>query len=166
MGYYQGNAWFNIDVAALERAIREGTNRDLKGNVPPELDEALTKLENFISVVSQKHKKIIIGGFSQGAMCASHLAMRENLPIEGLILLSGALLAENKFPKTAKAIPFYQSHGTLDPILSIEGAKDLEVKLHSLNLNGKLHKFSGGHEIPPSVIHEVGEFLKQVTSSV
>lgn len=161
MGYYEGRAWFSIDMEKLEQSIREGTQRDMKGSIPPELDSTLTRLEHLITELSKKHKTIILGGFSQGAMCASHLAMKETLKIDGLILLSGALLAEERFPKAAKAIPFYQSHGTNDPILSIEGAKDLEHKLQSLNFAGKLHTFKGGHEIPPMVINDVKTFLSQ-----
>jgi len=98
-------------------------------------------------------------------MCASHLAMIESLNIKGLILLSGALISEDKIPKNAKSIPFYQSHGSNDPILSIEGAKDLEKKLLGLNFSGKLHTFNGGHEIPPKVIHEVKNFLQVLTNA-
>jgi phospholipase/carboxylesterase len=161
MGYYEGRAWFSIDVMELERSIREGRARDMKSRIPPELDETLSVLERVVLELSKKHKTLILGGFSQGAMCASHLAMKESLKIDGLVLLSGALLAEERFPKTAKAIPFYQSHGSKDPILSIEGAKDLEQKLQSLNFKGKLQTFNGGHEIPASVIHEVRNFLHQ-----
>lgn len=161
MGYYEGRAWFSIDIEKLERAMREGTHRDMKDTVPPELDTTLNMLEHFVSEVAKKHQTVILGGFSQGAMCASHLAMKENLKLDGIVLLSGALLADEKFPKAARAIPFYQSHGTMDPILSIDGARDLEKKLQGLNFRGKLHTFSGGHEIPASVIHEVKNFLHQ-----
>lgn len=160
-GHYEGRAWFSIDIIEFERAMRENRQRDMSKSIPPELDETLKSLEHFILEVSKRHKKIILGGFSQGAMCASHLAMKENLKIDGLVLLSGALLAEERFPKAAKAIPFYQSHGTKDPILSIEGAKELEKKLHELNFQGKLHVFNGGHEIPPSTVSEVRTFLHQ-----
>lgn len=161
MGYYEGRSWFSIDVEKLERSIREGTHRDMKETIPPELDSTLSQLELFVGEVSKKHKKIILGGFSQGAMCASHLSVNPRLKIDGLILLSGALLAEEKFPAgAARGIPFYQSHGRQDPILSIDGALDLEKKLQSLNFSGKLHAFNGGHEIPPTVIHEVKGFLE------
>lgn len=160
MGYYEGRSWFSIDIEKLERAMREGTHRDMKTTIPPELDSTLSQLELFVLELSKKHQKIILGGFSQGAMCASHLAVNPRLSIDGLILLSGGLLAEDKFPTSARGVPFYQSHGKLDPILSLEGAMDLEKKLHSLNFIGKLHPFQGGHEIPPGVIHEVRSFLQ------
>lgn len=161
MGYYEGRSWFSIDMEKLEKAMREGTHRDMKGSVPPELDTTLQMLEHFVSEISKKHKTVILGGFSQGAMCTSHLAMKESLKLDGIVLLSGALLAEDKFPKAARALPFYQSHGTQDPVLSIDGARDLEKKLHAMNFSGKLHEFRGGHEIPASVIHEVKSFLNQ-----
>ena len=165
MGYYEGRSWFSIDVEKLEAAMRTGTHRDMKDSVPPELDDTLKQLEVFLQELSQKYKKIILGGFSQGAMCSSHLAMKANLNISGLILLSGALLAESHFPASAKGLPFYQSHGTRDPILSVDGARDLEKKLLSLNFHGKLHTFNGGHEIPPSVIHEVKAFIEQLLAT-
>lgn len=163
MGYYEGRSWFSIDIEALEKAMREGRHRDMKNAVPPEFDDALKRLEAFVLELSQKHKNIILGGFSQGAMLASHLAMKESFVTSGVVLLSGALLAEEKIPKATRAVPFYQSHGSQDPILSVEGAKDLEQKLHSLNFTGKLHVFRGGHEIPMSVIQEVKVFLSQFT---
>lgn len=161
MGPYEGRAWFSIDVIELERSIREGRHREMKDRVPPELDGTLKHLEAFILELAKKHRTVVLGGFSQGAMCASHLAMKDSLKIDGLVLLSGALLAEEKFPNSKRAIPFYQSHGKRDPILALDGAVDLEKKLLALDFPGKLHVFDGGHEIPSSVIQEVRNFLQQ-----
>ena len=161
MGYYEGRAWFSIDMEALDRAIRTGEFRNLANSIPPEFDLTLTQQENFLRELAQKHSKIIIGGFSQGAMCAFHLALKTDLPLAGLILLSGNLIAEERIPKAAKALPFYQSHGTKDPILPMKGAKLLEERLQSLNFQGHLNVFEGGHEIPAKTIQEVKEFLSQ-----
>ncbi len=161
MGYYEGRAWFSIDMEALERAMREGTTRDMAGSIPPEFDSTLNQLETFLREIASKHSRIILGGFSQGAMCTSHLALRSGLPIEGIVLLSGSLLAEKKIPAQSKGISFYQSHGTRDPILPICGAKLLHEKLLSLNFSGTMSIFDGGHEIPMSVIDEVKSFLGQ-----
>lgn len=160
-GYYGGRAWFSIDIQKLEESIKNGTHRDMAGSIPPEFAQTMAKLEVFIKELSVKHKKIILGGFSQGAMLASHLALKPELPISGLVLLSGSLLAETLIPLEARALPFYQSHGDSDPILPVSGAKLLWEKLQSLKFNGKLHVFSGGHEIPGQVLSGVKEFLSQ-----
>lgn len=159
MGYYEGRAWFSIDMEALDRAIRTGEFRDMSRSIPPELDLTLKQQEHFLTELAKKHKKLVVGGFSQGAMCASHLALNPNIKLDGLVLLSGNLLAEEKFPKAARSVPFYQSHGTRDPILPLQGAQLLEDKLKGLNFQGSLHVFEGGHEIPMKVINEVKSFL-------
>ena len=161
MGHYEGRSWFSIDMERLERAMREGTHRDMAGSIPPEFDSTTKQLESYLMELGTRHKKIILGGFSQGAMCSSHLAMKSHLNLAGLILLSGTLLAETQFPKTAKGLPFYQSHGEADPILPVSGGRDLFNKLQGLNFQGKFHAFRGGHEIPTSVIQDVKSFLAQ-----
>jgi phospholipase/carboxylesterase len=162
MGYYEGRAWFSIDMEALDRAIRSGEFRDMAKSVPPELAVTLKMQENFLNELAKKHKKIIVGGFSQGAMCASHLALNSNIKLDGLVLLSGNLLAEELFPVSAKGIAFYQAHGTKDPILPLAGAKLLESKLQGLGFQGKMTTFEGGHEIPMKVIQEVKSFLNSI----
>lgn len=162
MGYYEGRAWFSIDMEALDRAIRTGEFRDLASNIPPEFDLTLKQQEHFLQELAKKHKEIIIGGFSQGAMCASHLAMKSDLNLRGLILLSGNLVAQDRYPNAPRPLPFYQSHGTKDPILPMLGAKRLEEKLQGLNFQGSLHTFEGGHEIPMKVINEVKNFLQNL----
>lgn len=165
MGYYEGRAWYSIDMAKLQEEIQLGRKREVAKSVPAELDQTLKQLEVLFLDLNKKYKKLIIGGFSQGAMLSSHLAMMKSLKVDGLVLLSGNLLAEEKLPKAARAVPFYQSHGSQDPILSLEGAKELEQKLHSLNFPGKLHVFPGGHEIPMGVIHEVRSFLQRIAAA-
>jgi len=159
MGFYEGRAWFSIDIEELERSMRDGSLRDLSQKIPPEFDSTVGKLVAFVGELKKDYKKIIIGGFSQGAMCASHLALNSELNLDALILLSGSIIAESRFPQSSRSIPFYQSHGTLDPILSLSGAKKLEEKLVSLNLKGKLRAFQGVHEIPETTLKEVDEFL-------
>ncbi len=161
MGNYEGRSWFSIDMEKLEKAMREGTHRDMASTVPAEFESTMRHLESYLMELATRHKKIILGGFSQGAMCSSHLAMKSHLPIEALVLLSGTLLAQAHFPKTTRGLPFYQSHGDFDPILPISGAKDLFNKLQALNFQGTFHVFKGGHEIPSSVLSDVKTFLSQ-----
>lgn len=161
MGPYGGRSWTSIDIAGLERAMREGRHRDLSDFVPAEYDQTMSQLENLLLEIKPRHKKIVVGGFSQGAMCASHVAMSTKVDVDGLVLLSGNLISQSKFPEKARKIPFYQSHGTQDPVLSLEGARALEKKLLSMGLEGQLDVFPGGHEIPMQVIQGVTAYLKR-----
>ncbi len=163
---YEGRSWFSIDIEGLERAMREGRHRDLKDYIPAEFDATLAHIETYLGDLQKRHPKLIVGGFSQGSMLATHVALRGNVSVEALIILSGNLVAETKMPTNAKGIPFYQSHGTSDPVLSFSGAQELERKLQQLGLKGKLESFSGGHEIPASVIKGVKSFLQMSTESL
>jgi len=160
MGGYGGRAWFSIDMEALNRAIQTGQTRNLAISVPHEFESTISAQVNFLKEIQKRHKKIIIGGFSQGAMCASHLALHPELDIEKLVLLSGNLMAMDRFPVAGKGIPFYQSHGDQDQILPIVGAKALEEKLKSYGFQGNLTTFRGGHEIPMNIIQEIKVFLQ------
>lgn len=158
MGPYGGSAWFSIDIAKLEMSMRLGVPRDLSDSIPLEFDSTMEKLKKFIENLKTNYKKIVIGGFSQGAMCSSHLSL--SLDVDGLILLSGNLIAKSKMPHLKKGLSFYQSHGQIDPILPIAGAIELNKALTlEHGMTGTLSQFSGGHEIPMKVINEVRDYL-------
>ena len=69
--------------------------------------------------------KVVLGGFSQGAMLACDTALREGPKLAGLVVLSGTLVAEAEwaalFP-TLRGTPVFQSHGTFDPLLPFQAA--------------------------------------------
>lgn len=159
-----GRAWYPINIQEFERAMREGRTRDLSKHRPNGLDKALEESEAFIDSLKIKGEDLILGGFSQGAMLALEIAARRRDNVNGVVLLSGSLMDEANVAKLAanhKGQSFYQSHGTHDPILSHEQAKRLEEMLLKAEWTGSLDSFRGGHEIPYTVIQNLGHFLKQ-----
>ena len=160
MGAYGGRAWFPIDMEKLQLAMMRGEHRNMDDDKPQNADAVLEKLETFVKEVSKNYEKVILGGFSQGAMCTSHLLMRVE-KLAGVILLSGNLVYQQGLTKKGH-IPFYQSHGRQDPVLGYPGAERLTKKLNDLGYQGSLDSFSGGHEIPMQVVHNVSKFLDQL----
>lgn len=160
MGGYGGRAWFPIDMQKLQLAMMRGEHRNMDNDKPEGAEETLKRLEEFVNEVSSKYEKVIIGGFSQGAMCSSHLMMRIN-KLSGVILLSGNLVHQEGLTKKGD-LPFYQSHGRQDPVLSYEGAQRLTQKLNDLGYKGSLDSFDGGHEIPMQVVNNVSKFLDEL----
>ena len=69
----EGRAWFNIDMAELEQAMRTGSHRAFEDKNPEEFQKALPLVKTFINNLSKDYDEVIIGGFSQGAMISSHL---------------------------------------------------------------------------------------------
>ena len=160
--YYESRAWFPIDMVEFQRAMMKGEHRDLKNNYPPELTESLSYLKNELSLVMSKYEQVILGGFSQGAMCTSHLIFDPDLSFKAAILLSGNLVAQNWLRNVELTIPIFQSHGIQDQILSYNGAVELKSELEKRKAIVDFSSFSGGHEIPQKVLSELGYFLSRL----
>ena len=81
-----GRTWFPVDVEAF---LQDKDNY----NVPPSIfDAAIDKAYQALKPLPN----LIIGGFSQGAVLTTNLIMKTDLNVEGLIVLSGALLDKKK----------------------------------------------------------------------
>lgn len=160
---FGGRAWFPIDVEAIEEAQRTGVAADFSQTEPEGFEEAARAAGEFIAALGVPWGRLILGGFSQGAMLATDLALSSPQAPKGLVILSGNLVKEKTWrqwaPKRA-GLPFFQSHGIADPILGYQGAKKLERLLAEAGLAGKLLSFEGGHGIPGEVIEALGRFLR------
>lgn len=160
MGMHSAHAWFPIDERALESAMMRGEHRKFHDLYPDEFDIALNLLEKFIE--AQNYTEIHIGGFSQGAMLSSHLQSYRVKNLKSLSLLSANLIGQDQLERVlsqSHKVPFFQSHGKVDNVLSYEYAKDLFESLKLGGLQGEFVSFNGGHEIPMDVLSKWNEFL-------
>ncbi len=161
----EGRAWFEIPIAELQREIETGTPRDYSNSSPKGFDKALAQLEGLVFELLEKHSEIVVGGFSQGGMMASHLLGACGPALKAALLYSTVLLDAARLDKSAvnlKDVPFLQTHGRQDPVLSIQNAKKLFDSLKSKNLKGEWLEFNGGHEIPIQVLQRSQQLLKSI----
>lgn len=170
LGGFPGNAaraWFPVDHSAVEQAMARGEYRDRRHVTPDGLGEAAERSRVFLEALvhTWRFDRIIIGGFSQGAMVATELALNLTAPLwpAGLIVLSGTLLHMNKWARQLRqqsARPFFQSHGRHDPLLNPAHARELHSLLQGAGWTGELLEFAGGHEIPPSIVQALTNWLR------
>ena len=157
-----GRAWFPIDVAAFEEAQRTGRPRDLSLREPDGMAHARAEMQGFLAALNAPWDRLVLAGFSQGAMMAVDLAARAPERPAGVAILSGTLVDRRNLsaltPKK-KGLPFFQSHGSVDPILGFQEARELEKLLLGAGWSGALRRFEGGHTIPPEVIAELAVWL-------
>ncbi|CAM3607736.1 alpha/beta hydrolase [Parendozoicomonas haliclonae] len=157
-----GRAWFPIDAQALQMAMLTGQPRDLRDKVPEGFDEAISLTKAFIEERLDNYDRVIIGGFSQGAMITSHIAPMISDKLDGLLLFSGNLIAESLLVdklREASPIKFFQSHGQQDPVLGFDYAKDLYDLLIKHGHTGDFLPFHGQHEITGPVLEEAGKLI-------
>src|SRR5262249_39464772 len=137
LGDFGGKMWFPIDVEAIERAQSGGKSADFSAQAPAAMDEASDRVLAFLAELKVPWSRLILGGFSQGAMLAVDVALRAPQNPLGLAILSGNLIKKAAWSAAApkrKGLRFFQSHGIADPILGLTGALALEAVLKDAGL--------------------------------
>lgn len=169
LGLGDARAWWMLDMDRLMRARAQGQWESLSREVPRGLESARDRLADLIQMAVQNlavpHDQLVLGGFSQGAMLSLDYALRSQIALAGLILLSTMMIAKQEWLAALPArqgLPVFQSHGIEDEILAHSMAEQLREHLTSAGLPVHWIEFPGGHEIPFPVLKELGFFLHRV----
>ena len=170
--YGAGRAWWLLDMERMQRAMMLGLPRDLSEEHPEALPEVRAQVVSFLDAIRDElgvpDDRVVLGGFSQGAMLACDVALHTERPFAGLALLSGSLLAKEwwlpKMPSLAGKRVF-QSHGHQDSVLSFSGGEALRDGLVAAGADVAFVSFRGGHEIPAPVLDGLSGFIGDVLPS-
>lgn len=161
-----GRAWWPLDMQRLNAAMMGGELRDLRQDVPEGLQDArrmmLALIEELQGITGLSNQQLVLGGFSQGAMLATDVALHLAEPAAALCLLSGTLLAESVWSSRLDngwSIPVLQSHGFQDPILPFSGAEALRDLLSQSGFPVEFIPFTGQHTIPWDVLRRLATWL-------
>ena len=171
IGLFGSRAWWNIDMIALQRAIDGIEPRDLSKDIPNGMPLASNTLMDLVNKLmldySISSTRIILGGFSQGSMITTDVALKMEEPPGGLIVMSGTLVCERVWRKLAQkrgVMKIFQSHGRSDPLLPFNAAERLRGLFMKAELEHKFLPFDGFHEIPESVLLHTSEFIKEFSN--
>ncbi len=164
-GHDEGRAWFPLRLAELEQSMASGSGVDLTNVAPPGMKRARENVFELLRQLKAPLDRVVLGGFSQGAMVATDAIMHGDATPAGLVLLSSTLVDADKWRSLAaqhKGLRFFQSHGNRDAVLRIEPARQLTMLLREAGWEGQLNEFGGQHEIPSDVLIRVGDFLRKI----
>lgn len=160
---WTGRAWWPINMERLQQAQSGNQDWDTSIERPDNIERVRHQAMEMIKALGIPWNKIILGGFSQGGMLAVDLALHAPEQPMGLILMSTALVNKAELKPLApqrQGLSFFQSHGESDQVLTLKNGQRLETLLTQSGMKGRLLKFRGGHEIPTSVLLEIGNYLK------
>lgn len=150
-----GFAWFSIawELTGIkidpEQVVR---SRDLL------LDEMEALRAEF------EPRKLVLGGFSQGAMMSLAAGLLQPELFDGLMLLSGRNVSElfsDASPGMAGMRCLVQ-HGTRDEMLPVSGARATRDSLVALGANVEYHEYPMGHEISLASLRDARLWLEHV----
>jgi len=166
-GIPMGRAWWHLDLARL---ANPGNSRDIEAmrkDCPDGLPRSRELLTGLVHEALARHQlsasQLVIGGFSQGAMLATDVALHLPDPVGGLVVWSGALINELDWSSRRTQLagmPVVQSHGTADPILPFQSGVWLQDLFKQGNARLNFLRFDGPHTIPGAAIAAAGSLLE------
>ncbi|HEY0289349.1 MAG TPA: dienelactone hydrolase family protein [Pseudomonas sp.] len=152
-----GYKWFSQDTNVADY---EGVTRDV--------DASTTLLTQFIEQATNKYgtqpDKVILIGFSQGAMMTYQIGLQHPQLLRGIAALSGKILsalnARLKPDDRLKGLKVFIGHGTADTRVAYTGATDARVVLENLAVLPAFHSYPGvGHSISGTEVADLNTWL-------
>ena len=166
----RGRAWWHIDAEARGRALAVGP-RDFAVQHPPDLPAARAQLGALLDAVRPRvgPRPLVLGGFSQGGMLACDSALRADLGLAALALLSASRIDFDAWPPLVAAgrlrgLPVLVSHGERDDDLAFSAGEALRDFLREAGAQVTWVPFEQGHEIPLVVWRRLRKLLASLVT--
>lgn len=171
-------AWWTLDVMQWMGAMRAGTDgiARLIRNVPPGLPDCRARVTRLVEEVCRAANgcptsRVVLGGFSQGAMTAidAALSMPADKRVGGVVSVSGAPIVVEEWGAKLQAhrgLPMLITHGRADMTLPFAVFGWLEELLKHKGAAVTTATHPGGHELgPKSVLDALCAFLEARAAS-
>jgi len=169
VGLHGSRAWWLFDFMRMAEAGAAGALDILRRSVPEGLARARRQVMALVDQVCRElalpRGRVVLGGFSQGAMLATDVALRLEEPPLALCLFSGTLICEEEWARrapTRAGLRVVQTHGRRDPLLPFQGALALRDLLASSGLAVDFHAFEGAHTVGEVGLEALRALLREV----
>jgi len=166
IGYWGARAWFPIDMEELLSEGRTGRTERLAATEPPGLADARKALAKTVDALLIDAKlpwsRLVLGGFSQGAMVALDLALRSEEAPAAVVAYSPTLVDRATWERRAalrQGLPVLISHGRQDAILPFAATEGLVSLLTEQGLEVEFRPFDGPHTISADALERTVELL-------
>ena len=166
-GRVGGRAWWKRDRPRPIGPQQAGSPPDRSRYVPPGLAAARTRVIAFLDQLEAQEgidsRRVILGGFSQGAMLALDVALHDPRSLRGLALLSGTIVNEPGWfgrLSSRRGLPVFIAHSPQDTVLPFALALRLRLALETHGWQVTWRSFEGGHAMPAEVIAALGDFAR------
>jgi len=108
--------------------------------------------------------KLVLSGFSQGAMMSLDAGLRTSRDIAGIVAMSGGLY-EEELPdlRARNKVPVLISHGSMDDVVPVNYARRARAVLEEAGFDVEYHEYPMGHQVVMEEVAVVKEFLTRCT---
>ncbi len=163
----ESRAWWPLDWMKLSTLSRTPEGREqLRNELPEGLVSVRRKLQGCIDALLAGSglgpERVVLGGFSQGGMLATDLALHWEHRPAALVALSAVPVTADTWRKLAPrraGLPVILSHGRQDPVLPYSEGEALRDLLTEAGLAVEFIPFDGPHTVHPDALDRVARLL-------
>jgi phospholipase/carboxylesterase len=123
------------------------------------------RLTSWFDALPFEPERIVLGGFSQGAVMSYALGLGEGRPRPaGLVCLSGFMPRVAGFALDLSGLDGYPvaiGHGTLDPVISVEWSREARALLEESDADVLYRESPLPHAIDPAFVPELAAFVRR-----
>jgi phospholipase/carboxylesterase len=135
---------------------------------PRTFGDSLEMLEEMLASTGIPRERTVLGGFSQGTAMAYALGLRAGTPPPAAIIaLSGFIPAVEGWEadlESRAGLPVAIGHGTLDPVIPVEFARDARARLEAAGADVRYQESPVGHQIDPRFLATLPDVVARATS--
>jgi phospholipase/carboxylesterase len=157
-GGMQMPSWYDILDATLAREVA--------------IDDIYTSAAHIERLIQReidkgiKAENILLAGFSQGGVIALHTGLRYPQKLAGILALSTYMptteqLKAERSPEN-DATEIFMAHGTLDPVIAPQIAKDAFSRLQAMDYKISWHEYPMQHSVCLEEIADLSVFINKV----
>ena len=110
-------------------------------------------------------ERTVLGGFSQGAVMSYSLGLAASRPRPaGIVAMSGFIPQVEGFEldlESAAGLPVSISHGTYDPVISVDFGRDARDRLEAAGADVRYREDPVAHQIAPGALTQARTVLQQ-----
>jgi phospholipase/carboxylesterase len=107
--------------------------------------------------------KLVVSGFSQGALMALDAGLRTQKSVAGIVAMSGGLYeADLPHLEHHKGLPVLIAHGTADDVVPVLYARRARRVLEDAGLDVEFHEYPMAHQVAQEEVARVRAFLGRV----
>jgi phospholipase/carboxylesterase len=126
-------------------------------------NEMLSFLDQITAQYPTPDGKLIVGGFSQGALMALDAGLRTQKKLAGIIALSGGLYEEELIDLTVhKGLPVFIGHGSQDDVVPVNYARRARRLLEDAGLDVEYQEYPMSHQVAMEEAAAVKSFIERV----
>jgi phospholipase/carboxylesterase len=170
---YDGRCWWPINMERMMTALAAGKLTELSSFVPEQLPACRSLIRGVVDWCrahdGTPSERVLLGGFSQGAMLAADVALSLGGKTGGLSLWSGMLINRpewSRWATSARKMTVVQSHGQLDPVLPYACGEELRDLLMAAGHAVEFISFRGYHQIPAGAIQATARLAAALCETV